>query len=45
MVKYGWDLLGPGTLKSAASQLKNTLMNCADFFACCKSCNNFWLDH
>ena len=31
MVKYGWDLLGPGTLKSALSQLKNKLMNWADF--------------
>ena len=25
------DLLGPGTLKSALSQLKNKLMNCANF--------------
>ena len=31
MVKYGCDLLGPGTLKSASSQLKNKLMNWADF--------------
>ena len=30
MVKYGCDLLGPGTLKSALSQLKNKLMNWAD---------------
>ena len=27
MVKYGCNLLGPGTLKSALSQLKNKLMN------------------
>ena len=27
MVKYGSDLLGPGTLKSALSQLKNKSMN------------------
>ena len=26
MVKYGCDLLGPGTLKSALSQLKNKLI-------------------
>ena len=31
MVKYACDLLGPGTLKSASSQLKNKLMNWADF--------------
>ena len=31
MVKYGSDLLGPGTLKSALSQLKNKSMNWADF--------------
>ena len=31
MVRYGCDLLGPGTLKSALSQLKNKLMNWADF--------------
>ena len=31
MVKYGCDLLGPGTLKSASSQLKNKSMNWADF--------------
>ena len=31
MVKYGSDLLGPGTLKSALSQFKNKLMNWADF--------------
>ena len=31
MVKYGCDLLGPGTLKSALSQLKNKSMNWADF--------------
>ena len=31
MVKYGCDVLGPGTLKSALSQLKNKLMNWADF--------------
>ena len=31
MVKYGCDLLGPGTLKSALSQLRNKLMNWADF--------------
>ena len=31
MVKYGCDLLGPGTLKSALFQLKNKLMNWADF--------------
>ena len=31
MVKYGCDLLGPGTLKSALSQLKNKLMDWADF--------------
>ena len=28
---YGCDLLGPGTLKSALSQLKNKLVNWADF--------------
>ena len=31
MVKYGCDLLPPGTLKSALSQLKNKLMNWAVF--------------
>ena len=31
MVKYGCDLLGPGTLKSTLSQLKNKLMNWANF--------------
>ena len=31
MVKYSCDLLGPGTLKSALFQLKNKLMNWADF--------------
>ena len=32
MIKqYGCDLLGPGTLKFALSQLKNKLMNWADF--------------
>ena len=31
MVGYGCDLLGTGTLKSALSQLKNKLMNWADF--------------
>ena len=31
MVKYGCDVLGPGTLKSALSQLKNKSMNWADF--------------
>ena len=31
MVRYGCDLLGPGTLKSALSQLRNKLMNWADF--------------
>ena len=30
MVKYGCDLLAPGTLKSS-SQLENKLMNWADF--------------
>ena len=30
MVRYGCDLLGPETLKSALSQLKNKLMNWAD---------------
>ena len=30
MVKYGCDPLGPGTLKSASSQLKNKIMNWAD---------------
>ena len=29
--RYGCDLLGPGTLKSALSQLKNKSMNWADF--------------
>ena len=32
MVKYGCDLLRPGTLKSALSQFKNKLMNWAGFF-------------
>ena len=31
MVKYVCDNLGPGTLKSALSQLKNKSMNWADF--------------
>ena len=31
MVRYGCDLLGPGTLKSALSQLKNKSMNWADW--------------
>ena len=31
MVKYGCDLLGPGTLKSALSQIKNKSMNWVDF--------------
>ena len=31
MVKYGCDLLGPGTLKSALSQIKNKWMNWVDF--------------
>ena len=31
MVKYGCDLLGLRTLKSALSQLKNKSMNRADF--------------
>ena len=31
MVKYGCDLLGPGTLKFVLFQLKNKLMNWADF--------------
>ena len=31
MVKHDCNLLGPGTLKSALSQLKNKLMNCANF--------------
>ena len=30
-VKCGCDVLGPGTLKSALSQLKNKSMNWADF--------------
>ena len=30
MVKYGCDLLSPGTLKSALSQLKNKSINWAD---------------
>ena len=29
-VRYGCDFLGPGTLKSALSQLKNKSMNWAD---------------
>ena len=32
MVKYGCDLLGSGTLKSALSQHENKSMNWADFF-------------
>ena len=31
MVKYGYDLLCPGTLRSASSQLKNKSMNWVDF--------------
>ena len=31
MVKYGCDLLGPGTLEFVLFQLKNKLMNWADF--------------
>ena len=31
MVKYGCDLLDPGTLKSVLSQLKNKSMNWAHF--------------
>ena len=31
MVKYGCDILGPGTLKSASSQLKNKSINWANF--------------
>ena len=31
MVRYGSDLLGPGTLKSPLSGLKNKLINWADF--------------
>ena len=31
MVRYGCNLLGPGTLKSALCQLKNKSMNWADF--------------
>ena len=31
MVRYGCDLVGPGTLKSALSQLKNKSMNWDDF--------------
>ena len=31
MVKYGCDLLDSGTLKFASSQLKNKLMDWADF--------------
>ena len=31
MVKYDCDVLGPETLKSALSQLKNKLMNWAEF--------------
>ena len=31
MVKYGCDVLGPETLKSALSQQKNKLMNWAEF--------------
>ena len=31
MAKYGSELLGPGTLKCVSSQLKNKLMNWADF--------------
>ena len=45
MVKYGCDLLRPGTLKSALSQFKNKLMNWAVSFACWKWWNYFKLDH
>ena len=31
MLKYGCDLLGSGTLKSALSQLKDKSINWADF--------------
>ena len=31
IVKYSYDLLGPGTLKFVLSQLKNKFMNWADF--------------
>ena len=31
MVKYGCDFLGPGTLKSTSSQLKNKSMNWSNF--------------
>ena len=31
IVKYGCDLLGPGTLKFTSFQLKNESMNRADF--------------
>ena len=31
MVKYGCDFLGPVTLKSALSQLKNKFMNWVDY--------------
>ena len=31
MFKYGYNLLGPWTLKSALSKVKNKLMNLADF--------------
>ena len=39
MIKYGRELLGPGTLKSA--YLKNKLINLAD----AGSDVIFWLDH
>ena len=32
LVICGCNLLGPGTLKSALSQIKNKSMNWADFF-------------
>ena len=31
MVKYGCDFLGPGTIKSTSSQLKNKSMNWGNF--------------
>ena len=42
MVKYGCDLLGPGTQKSAMSQ--EWLDELGWFFACWRWFNNFWLD-
>ena len=45
MVKYSCDLLSPGTLKSASSQLRNKSMNWPDFLHAGAECNNFWLDH